>query len=409
MILPPPLMTSEPGSFARSTIVERKPQIIRQVQIDHDYPHEISQGLNRFREEIASHPIQPLSEDAADVSQWNEVLQNTTGKTWLEVPWYFAEAWFYRRLLEIVHYFQPGDWLYQDPFRTQKDRQVILDIDRLSGGWEELFSQADDQAFIALLYSSLWGNRTDLSNFTVKEKAHSGFDARDEAHLMIINHSKTIHRLLSSGVQRVDFINDNVGVDILFDLALADFLLNQQWAEKVVFHLKNQPFFVSDAMSADVLAIISSLRANPLPAISQFGARLDQHIEDGNLMLQEHPFWTSWKMFRQMPPTINHDLSQSQLVFLKGDVNYRRLLDDAHWPYTTAIQDAASYFPAPLAALRTLKGEIIIGLRSCQAEALAKEDPGWLINGKRGIIHYYDPLHSNGEPETFSEGLVQTP
>jgi hypothetical protein len=35
--LPPPLMTSELGSFARRTIVERKPQIIRQVIEDNDY------------------------------------------------------------------------------------------------------------------------------------------------------------------------------------------------------------------------------------------------------------------------------------------------------------------------------------------------------------------------------------
>lgn len=31
-------MTSEPGSFARSTIVERKPQIIRQVSANNGYP-----------------------------------------------------------------------------------------------------------------------------------------------------------------------------------------------------------------------------------------------------------------------------------------------------------------------------------------------------------------------------------
>ena len=34
---PPPLMTSEPGSFARYTIVERKPQIILQVTEDNGY------------------------------------------------------------------------------------------------------------------------------------------------------------------------------------------------------------------------------------------------------------------------------------------------------------------------------------------------------------------------------------
>ena len=38
-------MTSERGSFAEKTIVERKPQIIARVIEDHDYPPEIVRAL----------------------------------------------------------------------------------------------------------------------------------------------------------------------------------------------------------------------------------------------------------------------------------------------------------------------------------------------------------------------------
>jgi hypothetical protein len=74
-------------------------------------------------------------------------------------------------------------------------------------------------------------------------------------------------------------------------------------------------------------------------------------------------------------------------VILKGDVNYRRLLDDRHWPYTTRIEQATDHFPAPFLVLRTLKGEIVVGLEPGQGEVLTTQDPTWLINGKRGIIH----------------------
>jgi hypothetical protein len=74
------------------------------------------------------------------------------------------------------------------------------------------------------------------------------------------------------------------------------------------------------------------------------------------------------------------------LVIIKGDANYRRLLGDAHWPYTTPFAYATRYFPSPLVALRTLKAEIIVGLRPGEAEQLQAEDPAWLVNGKRGII-----------------------
>jgi hypothetical protein len=114
--LPPSLMTSELGSFARRTIVERKPQIIRQVIEDNDYTLGVVQALETFRDEIASQPMRPLSEHAPDVAFWNRELAAYRDKTWLEVPWYFAETYFYRRLLEAVRYFQPGPWEGRDPY-----------------------------------------------------------------------------------------------------------------------------------------------------------------------------------------------------------------------------------------------------------------------------------------------------
>ena len=54
--LPPVLMTSEPGSFARRTIVERKPQIIRQVTDDNGYPPDVVQALEAFADEMGNNP-----------------------------------------------------------------------------------------------------------------------------------------------------------------------------------------------------------------------------------------------------------------------------------------------------------------------------------------------------------------
>jgi hypothetical protein len=209
--------------------------------------------------------------------------------------------------------------------------------------------------------------------------------ARQQRHNILINHTEQAAALLSPGVERVDFVNDNSGRELLFDLALADFLLNYEWVNMVVFHLKNQPFFVSDAMPQDVEASLARLRRTTL------GRRLGEHLAAGNLILRDHPFWTSFLMFRQMPPTLITELASSDLVILKGDVNYRRLLDDRHWPHTTLMEVIADYFPAPFLALRTLKGEIMVGLESGQAEQLAARDPTWLINGKRGIIQLVRP------------------
>ena len=103
--------------------------------------------------------------------------------------------------------------------------------------------------------------------------------------------------------------------------------------------------------------------------------------------MKDDPFWTSSLMFRRLPPPLRAELACSDLVILKGDLNYRRLLDDRRWPHTTPLEKIAHYFPAPFLVLRTLKAEIIAGLRPGQAEALSAAEPTWLIDGKRGIIH----------------------
>jgi uncharacterized protein with ATP-grasp and redox domains len=373
-------MTSEIGSFARETIVERKPQIIRQVMEDNDYPPEIVRGLDAFRQEIAHHPLQPLTGAAPDVDFWNREAAACRGRTWLELPWYFAETYFYRRLLETVRYFPPGPWHRRDPFAPQKRIQENEAVSSLSLNLDALSSLGQDDAFEALLHACLWGNRADLSNFTVREQARSGLAVRQERHNLLVDHTRRVVDLLFAGVDRVDFVNDNTGRELLADLVLADFLLEQGWVGRITFHLKDRPFFVSDAMPEDLQHIVDLLGTEAL------GRRLAEYLAAGRLVLKSDPFWTTCLMLRQMSESLAADLAHANLVLLKGDVNYRRLLDDRHWPHTKPIEAIADYLPTLFLVLRTLKGEIMVGLEPGQAEGLAAEDPTWLINGKRGII-----------------------
>lgn len=389
--LPPPLMTSEPGSFARRTIVERKPRIIGQVLDDNDYPPAIVQRLERFRDEIASQPMQPLTETAPDVGFWNGNLVSFEGQTWLEVPWYWAEAFFYRRLLEAVDYFQPGAWQEHDPFGEQKRGQVQAAVTGLTTEWDALARAGPEVSFQALLHSCLWGNRADLSNESVRLAVQGGLAARSERHNILIDHTDEVFQWIAGGLGRVDFISDNVGLELLYDLALADLLLGQGWVGQVRFHLKAHPFFVSDAMPQDLRGTLARLRASPHPGVRGLAQRLLSGLDAGSLTLGADPFWTSYLMFREFPPALRTELSASGLVVLKGDVNYRRLLDDRHWPHTTPMEEIAVNFPAPLLVLRTLKGEVQVGLVPGQAEALSAQDADWLINGQRGLVHFCKP------------------
>jgi uncharacterized protein with ATP-grasp and redox domains len=290
-----------------------------------------------------------------------------------------------------VRYFQPGENYRRDPFKGQKQRQITKDIQKLADEWEALFTLEPQARFVATLHSCLWGNRTDLSNFTVKEKGRMGSKVHEDSHLILIDHTTQTMDLLSPGVKRVDFICDNAGSDLLFDLALADFLLARGWVEEIHLNLKNQPFFVSDAMPEDAVYTLEQILNSPVQGMQDWGHRLKGYLDKGSLFLDTDPFWTGCLMFRQMPEPLREQLVHSSLIVIKGDVNYRRLLDDRHWPHTTRMEDVCDYFPAPFVVLRTLKGEIMVGLAEGQAEALGGEDSGWLINGKRGVVQLVMP------------------
>ena len=384
--IPGLLMTSEPGSFARSTIVERKPQIIARVISDNEYPRSTVDALDAFRREIAEGMVRPLVEQAPDVQFWNREARAYSDRTWLELPWYLAETYFYRRLLEAVGHFQPGVWHRHDPFAVQKRAQERAAARELADVQDYVDNAPAGELLEILLHSCLWGNRADLSNLTVGEEVRGGAGVVGERHNVLIDDTRQVVALLGSGLGRVSFVNDNTGWELLFDLSLADHLLSQRLAKSVVFHLKGQPFFVSDAMITDVHQTLDLLGGVPL------GKRLQAHLDSGRLLLEADPFWTLCLTFRQMPAALARHLARSDLVIFKGDVNYRRLLDDAHWPHTARLEEVAAGFPAPLLVLRTLKGEILVGLEPGQAEFLAAQDPTWLINGQRGLIHYSDTL-----------------
>lgn len=382
----PPLMTSE--SFARHTVAHRLPSIIADVIADNDYPPAIVSALRTLRDEIADGAVEPLAENTPDAAAWNRAWETWRSHTWLEIPWYLAESYFYRRLLEATRYFQPGDGRSRDPFEVRKRRALQGGdaVEVLSQGVLATRFQDDRERFVTLLHASLWGNRADLSNIVLAARPEDDVGRSSGEHLLI-DHAAATWVLVAAGrLRRVDFICDNAGLETLLDLALTDFLLDKGLCRQIVFHLKAQPFFVSDTMVKDVYPMLVALRQAG-GAAAALASRLEAYLHGGRWVLQDDPFWTSWLGFPEMPARLRDELAQSDLVILKGDLNYRRLLDDRRWPPTTRLEDVTAYFPASFLTLRTMKAEIIVGLQEGQAEALTAVEPDWMVNGRRGLIH----------------------
>ena len=395
--LPPPLLMSEEGSFANRTITERLPAIVQQVIADNAFPPDVVGNLRELRNELPGGAPRPLDDDGPDLESWADYLEPYLGRRWPEMPWYLGEVYFYRRILEATGYFSPGRWYLVDPYSPQKRKALTAAlpvIRRLSARANALVSGEpgyNREGFICLTHFALWANRMDLSLWSAETTGReiNRLEVEEEqARILADDTNALADRIAGLRAAPLHFIADNSGFELLSDLLLADHLLATGAAGTVSVHLKAHPIYVSDAMIQDVTNLISSLAADSDEEPQRLAARLQAHLDAGTLHLHDHAFWTTPLVFWDMPEALREELRVAMLVFVKGDVNYRRLVGDRHWPFKTPLQDIVQHFPAPLAALRTIKSELVVGLRPGQAQTTARRDPHWLTDGRWGVIQF---------------------
>jgi hypothetical protein len=316
---------------------------------------------------------------------------------WLQPPWFFSEHYFYRRVIEAVSYFQFGLSKGLDPFESEKKRGLeasrteISDLVQRLDTWLE--GSEDRQSTLRrAFYFDLWANQADLSLWPTSGEAkpnHGDLEGA-QSHLLVDDTEQVATYItnLPPTERLVTIVVDNAGFELVSDLALADFLLGSKLISRLRIHLKAHPTFVSDAIIKDVHDTLEFLLGTNDNRVRDFSERLKTHLEGGELELKDDFFWNSPLSMWDMPRRLSQELSTENLVLVKGDANYRRLLGDRHWPFTTPYGDILAYFPAPLVALRALKAELACGLEPNQAEEVASQDPQWLVNGRWGVIQF---------------------
>ena len=251
---------------------------------------------------------------------------------------------------------------------------------------KQLNNTAVEEALQLLLYYSLWGNRMDLSYRQVADEYRER-EVAQEREFLLIDDSLTLVEILK-GVSNLEIVLDNSGSELVCDLLLVSSLLRQQSNLKVTLHVKKRPFYVSDALKSDVLQAIEVLIVHTNDRVAAEGRNMKQALKVKRLRLEEHFFWNGPLHFTDLPLEIKEHFSAADLVIFKGDANYRRLLSDRTWDPFCSMAEITDYFPVPLAVLRTMKSDVVVGLYKGQLESLEAEDPEWKINGRRGIIQF---------------------
>eukprot|EP00051_Salpingoeca_urceolata_P028862 m.488245 g.488245 ORF g.488245 m.488245 type:complete len:455 (-) comp25673_c0_seq1:286-1650(-) len=444
-----PLDFGTKGSFPWKTIQERMPVILTKV-IDqcHHYVRQLlhedqdesavaaAQGvvglLSKLKYEMqTSKPMSAITahpdDDALSAAAlWNSMLDDEAtrirekgkdvdenGVKWYSARWLLAECYLYRRIRSAL---ATSDLMRTfDPFEAQKQQSWHCSMDAISSladvlsvtcaslGKPDYLDTQRKQATLLLFQFALWGNASDLSLMADFDGAHGSLSdiQADTAEKLVgqerkilVNDFDAVYARLetmrASGQGQLDIVLDNAGFELFTDLCLLHFLTTAGFATKVVLHVKTLPWFVSDTSAKDFAWVVTQLNQSDSSSLAALGKAISGYVETGAWALMEDQFWCLPHDFDAMAatsPGLYETLGKSDLVLFKGDLNYRKLLGDLSWPYTTPFSEACRGFrPAPFCALRTCKANLIAGLAAGQAEVVAVEDGDWLVSGRWAVI-----------------------
>lgn len=397
---PPALVSSEPGTFAYGVWHERHPALFRRLKDAAPYGPAQRAALDALLEETLHGTVTPLPPEADGAELWNGPWdQGHYGVGWTEAPFLWAESYFYRRLLGATGYaadgaadavtVRDGAWRGVDPFAPFKAAELadaavegqLAAFDTLASGSGAGGGASAQARTDALLLGALWGNRADLG-FLITAAEHEG----DRP--LVADDREALHALLRASGARgghLALVADNAGRELIPDLLLAAHLLETGRAATLALYVKPHPYYVSDAVTSDVLAALGRIAAGP-GAAAAAGNRLWAALGEGRLEIRTDPYFCSPLTYDAMPEPLRAEFASAALTLVKGDLNYRRLVGDRHWAPTTPFAEVTAYFPGPVAALRTLKSDVAVGLDPATVAALDGSGERWRTSGEHALI-----------------------
>ncbi|PWZ01527.1 DUF89-domain-containing protein [Testicularia cyperi] len=441
-------------SFAHETMGKRLPTILGKAvddvikTLNEQYEEEkildLAKCIERMQalmEDLQKNAkLRPIIDDGeGDIPLWNkEIARFFRGKDFMNAPWLFAEAYKYRRLHEcfsVSKYWKDYDVFFRQKCDTfSRSGTAVFELSTRfaepfayeAGASEDQKLKARELIFHELTQVCLWGNATDLSlliNMTeddIKNLQSTGGEHLAATEKNILgNHLDRLWKLVANMKGgRIDFVLDNAGFELYCDCVYADWLIQSGIASSIHFHGKRFAWFVSDVTRKDWDWLLNSMLYGSLfsqasdaevQSLKQMGLRWKDYERKGQWVYEQHPFWctgyTFWSISQEAPDLFLH-LADSDLVIFKGDLNHRKLTYDCQAPSDTpfdmAIGPLASEDGAPpVASLRTIKSDVVVGVPGDVSDKLDSEEPGWRISGKYAVVLLSDGLP--GKPVSFGQ------
>nr|QZL12166.1 glutamate O-methyltransferase [Microvelia americana] len=427
-------------SFAYATVTDRLPVIVTGIidRLVRDKNRLSEESKVKSKEVIAglaelkyllqtAKAITNFSSSDVDTDLWNKELtkyQQLVGQelTFYNIPWLFVECYMYRYIHEI---FIKSEVLKDyDAFSDKKEQILEESLQAIQPYFKQILEESlqaiqpyfkhllEDHIldieplkttdiineFIQLFKLVLWANRVDLSLSSGKTEdccnPLTNLDDWNE-YLLVDDTEKVINLIFSSSEQEkvIDYVLDNSGFEFLSDLCLCDFLTTRCGVDKIRLRCKRMPWFVSDVTRNDIKYTLNeSMAKHQSQYCQQLANRWQQYLDKGKWIIEDDVFWTLGLSFNDMPQSdsaLYSELQTSNLIIFKGDLNYRKLIQDTNWePGTKFSQALGDFRPAPLVAVRTMKADTVAGIDKDLFNSTFSKSPDWLISGQYGVIQF---------------------
>ncbi|KAL5971590.1 Damage-control phosphatase ARMT1 [Taenia solium] len=445
----PSMLNASNSAFALATIRDRLPVILVKTlddlvkckgkygnpENDFDDIKSVISEISKLRYELMTNkPFVPLlpEPDAVDIDVYNEiVLKYKADMSWFGAPWLFVECYMYRRLRNItINCGLPKLDLFHERKAmgfSKSARSLVSMCECLEESLLSLEPERLHEDLKFFLMCSLWANEFDLSlKADVMGLKHiNTSQLRSDVRIktatqMVVDDMDTITnrwppRFAATSADHrrtVVLVMDNTAPEMFADLVLCEFLLGAGLAERIVFMPKIMPWFVSDVTQFDFDWLLKE--ALPGCAVSQklavWAERWSQRFHEGSFALELHAFWTfpfGYNELQTRFPDLYRRLTMDcDVVIFKGDLNYRKLVEDRLWTpdsqedKRTAFQrcfsnslalddDGGGGGSRPLlVALRVAKSDVAVGLTPARLQAVRALDPQWWVKGLFGFAQF---------------------
>lgn len=312
---------------------------------------------------------------------WEEYLNKLDGTTWNDLPFFDLEFLFYHGVNSIAGYFDSG----VDVFQPTRKAALNDALPAVESSLEKISALSAIDLLHAVIHCALFANEADYSQLITTQSESQ--QRRDR--ILIDETAELIDCLKNMPDQTatLHLIADNAGPELCWDLVMVDAILECFGSINIVLHVKPWPMFVSDALRDDVEGTIHRFINKGLSdQISLIGKRLENAIQADRLQIQDENDWGEPRHFNALDASLTSALCDAIAVISKGDLNYRRFVQDRQWPAETPAPLATAGVPFKAFALRVLKSDAVVGVKPsivCKASAERRD---WRTCGHFAVV-----------------------